>query len=101
MTVADDHKSVVMKSVRNNVFIQVVAQITVEPGPDVFVDRLEFYENKRKPVYETNQIGPSIVIGRSAARDLEFANCNKTVVVLTVGASAVLEVNYARLRMAQ
>jgi hypothetical protein len=52
----------VVKGMRNDVLVHVVAQVAVKAGSDVFVDRLEFDEDQRQAVDEANQIGSAVVV---------------------------------------
>ena len=62
-----------MEGMGDDVLVHVVGEIVVETLPDVPVDRLQFDEDQRQPVDETDQIGPAVVVGRADAGQLEFA----------------------------
>jgi hypothetical protein len=47
VTIADDEKGVVMEGVGDDVLVEVVAQVAVETGADVLVDRLQLDEDQQ------------------------------------------------------
>ena len=95
VAVADDQERIVVKRMRDDVLVQVVAQIAIETGPDVLVHRLEFDEHQGQPVHKTHQIGAAVVVGRAQPGELEFAHYQKSVVV------RVAKVDHGRLGVAQ
>src|SRR6516165_118799 len=101
MTVSDDEEGVVVKGVGDDVFIEVIAQVAVEPGADVLVNRLQFDEDKRQSVDEADQIGPAVIARRAKASNFQFAHCDEAVIRFPVRALAVLEINHSGLGMAE
>ncbi len=79
----------------DDVSIKGVAQITVEPGADVPVDRLQFDEYQRQTIDETNQVGAAIVVGRAQPGDPEFAHHQKAIVC------RLTEIDHPGLRVTQ
>ena len=68
MAVADDQEGVVMEGVGDDVLVQVVAQVAVEAGADVLVDRLQLDEHQRQAVDEADEVGPAVVARACAGR---------------------------------
>ena len=95
VAVADNQEGVVVKRMGDHVFVQVVAQVAIETGTNVFVDRFEFDEHQRQPIDETHQVGPAVVVGRTQPGDLEFAHGQEVVVCRHA------EINHLCLRMSQ
>ena len=90
-----------VEGVGDDVLVQVIAQIAVEPRPDVFIDRLQLDEDKRKAVNKADQIGPAIVAGGTQTGDLQLANGKEAIVRLPTRPCSVLKINHPRLRMAK
>lgn len=79
VAVRDDQEGVVMKRMGNDVFVQVIPQVAVEPGPDIFVNRLQLDEDQRQPVDKTHKVGAAVVIGRPESGQFQLAHSEKTV----------------------
>ena len=95
VAVADNQERVVVKRVGDHVFVQVVAQVAIESGTDVFVDRLEFDEHQRQPIDKTHQVGAAVVVGRAQPGEFEFAHGQEAVICRRA------EINHLSLRMSQ
>ena len=93
--VADDQEGIVVKRMRYDVFVHVVAQIAVKAGADVFVHRLQFDEHQGQAVDETHQVGAAVVVGGAQTGELEFAHHQKAVV------GGIAKVDHRRVRGAQ
>jgi hypothetical protein len=50
VAVADDQEGIVMESVSDDILVEIVAQIAVEPGADVFVDGLQLMKISGSPL---------------------------------------------------
>ena len=101
MAVADDEEGIVVKGVGDDVFVEVIAQVAVEPGADVLVNGLQLDEDQRQAVDETDEIGPAVVSRRAQAGDFQFADGNEAVVWFAVRTAAVLEINHPCLCVAE
>ncbi len=95
VAVADDQEGVVVEGMGDDVLVHVVAQVAVEAGADVLVDRLQLDEDQRQAVDEAHQIGAAVVVGRAQAGELQLAHRQEAVVV------GVAKINHGRLRMAK
>ena len=85
-----------VKGVRDDVLIHVVAQVAIEASADVLVDGLQLDEHQRQAVDEADDIGAAVVVRRAQARELQLAHGEETVV-----ARSVLEVDYASAGVAE
>ena len=56
----------------DDVLVHVVAQVAVEPGADVLVDRLQLDEDQRQAVDEADEIGAAVVVRRAQAGELQL-----------------------------
>ena len=63
--IAHNQKSIVVKRMGHHVFVQIIPQIAVKTGTDVFVHRLEFNQHQGQAVDKTHQVGPAVVVGRA------------------------------------
>jgi len=50
MAVADDEKGVVVKRMGDDMLVQIIPQVAVKAGADVFIDRLQLDEHQRQPL---------------------------------------------------
>ena len=96
VAIADNEERVVMKGVGDDILIQVIAQVAIESGADVFIDRLQLDEHQRQAVDEADQIRAAVVAGRAQAGDFEFAHGDEAVVRFAIRAFAVLKINHPR-----
>ena len=96
VAVADDEEGVVVEGVGDDVLVQVVAQVAVEAGADVLVDRLQLDEDQRQAVDEADQVGPAVVARGAQAGDLQLAHGKEAVVRLAVRPCSVLEIDHPR-----
>ena len=101
VAIADDQEGVVVEGMGDDVLVQVVAQIAVEPGTDVLIDRLQLDEDQRQAIDKADQIGPPVVVGRAQAGDLQLAYGKEAIVRLPIRSCSVLEIDYPRLGMAK
>ena len=58
-----------IKRVRDDVLVEVVAQIPVEACADVPIHRLQLDEDQRQPVHEAHDVRPTVVARRAQPRD--------------------------------
>ena len=82
--------------VGDDVLVEVIAQVIVETGADVLVDRFQFDEDQGQAVDETDQIGAAVIARRAQAGDLQLPDGEKSVVGPVVRAGAVLKVDDPR-----
>ena len=80
-----------VEGVGDDVLVQVVAQVVVEAGADVLVDRLQLDEDQRQAVDEADEIGAAVVVRRAQAGELQLAHGEEAVC-----ARRVVEVDHAR-----
>ena len=66
-----------MEGVGDDVLVQVVAQVAVEAGADVLVDRLQLDEDQRQAVDEADEIGAAVVVRRAQAGDFSSRTARK------------------------
>jgi len=62
-----------MEGMRDDVLIHVVAQVPVETGADVLVDRLQLDEDQRQAVDEADEIGAAVVARRAQPGQFQLA----------------------------
>ena len=72
VAVADDQEGVVVEGMGDDVLVHVVAQVAVEAGADVLVDRLQLDEDQRQAVDEADEIGAAVVVRRAQAGELQL-----------------------------
>ena len=68
-----------VEGVGDDVLVHVVAQVVVEAGADVLVDRLQLDEDQRQAVDEADEIGAAVVVRRAHARELQLAHGEEAV----------------------
>ena len=68
-----------MEGVGDDILVPVVGQVVVEALADVPVDRLQLDEDQRQAVDETDQIGATVVAGRTDAGELQLAHGEEAV----------------------
>ena len=90
VAVRHDQESVVMEGMGDDVLVHVVGEVVFEAFADISVDRLQLDEGQRQAVYETDQVGAAVVVGRPDAGELQLAHGKET-----VGTGRVVEVDYA------
>ena len=73
-----------MEGMGDDVLVQVVAQVAVEAGADVLVDRLQLDEDQRQAVDEADEIGAPVVVRHAQAVNLQLAHGEEAVVRLAV-----------------
>ena len=54
-----------VKGMGDDLFVQVIPQVTIEARANVFVHRFQFNEHQRQTVDETNQVRATVVAGRA------------------------------------
>ena len=70
-----------MEGMGDDVLVHVVAQVAVEAGADVLVDRLQLDEHQRQAVDEADQVGTAVVVRGAQPGDLQLAHAQKAVVL--------------------
>ena len=93
VAIADDQQCIVVEGMGDDVLVEVIAQIAVEAGADILVDRLQFDEYQRQAIDEADQVGAAVVVGRAQPGDLEFAHRQKAIV------RRLTEIDHPRLRV--
>ena len=101
MSIADDEKSVMVKSMGDDMRIEIVTQIAVKPGADIIVNRLQFDKHQGQTVDEAYQIGPSVVAWRSKSRQFQFPDGQKTIVRLSARPFSVAKIDDPRPHLSQ
>jgi hypothetical protein len=98
--IAHHEKGVVMEGMRNNVGVQIPGKVVVKSGPDVLVDRLEFDEHQGQAIDEADQICAGVVVRNAQTLKFQLADCEESVMELTVRSPSIAEIDYSGIGMA-
>ncbi len=90
VAIGDDQKGVVVEGMGDDVLVHIVAQIAVETGADVLVDRLQLDEDQRQSVDEADEIGAAVVVRRAQASQFQFPHGEEA-----VGTRRIVEIDHA------
>jgi hypothetical protein len=80
VAVAHHQEGVVVKSVGDAVFGQVIGEVVVETGAYIPVDGLQLDEHQRQPIHEADQVRAPVVVRHAHALDLQLAHRREAVV---------------------
>ena len=88
--------AVAVEGVGDDVFLHAIAEVAVEPGADVFVNRLQFDKDKRKTIDETDEVGSSIIARSTQAGELQFPHRKESIVSSSVSSSPIFKIDDPR-----